>query len=81
MKETLIFLASLDKIFFYAFLMSFVMLFVTMIIHAYQSKEKESYNSNVMSITYLEWCIAGWIAAVTVLWTGLLVTLLISLLI
>jgi hypothetical protein len=79
MKELLIFVASLDKIFFYAFLMSFVMLFATMFIHSYQTRW--SYNSNVMGITYLEWCMAGWIAAVTALWTCLLIVLLIGLLI
>ncbi|MFZ2150498.1 MAG: hypothetical protein WAZ12_01730 [Candidatus Absconditicoccaceae bacterium] len=82
MENVLIFIAAMDKVFFYAFLVSFIMLFVTMIIYSYQDQAKEeSYNSNVVSITYLEWCMAGWISAVTALWGCLLITLLIGVLI
>gem|GEM_PF-4747778 len=74
MQELLIFISSMDKVFLYVFLTSFIMLFITMFF--YSSQTEESYISNVMwIITHLERCMAIWIIAVTVSWGCLLISL------
>jgi len=78
MENVFVFVAGMDKIFFCVFIVSFIMLLVTTLIYSYQPGEIFDSGTIGIGFDFLEGCMAGWIAIVTLFWTLYLITKLIN---